>query len=107
MGIYSTIEMAILLLLLLNWKRHPTITRLYCQLPRISSVIREIRAQYARHLYRREDEVISDVILWGLKHGTAAIGRPVKTYTKLLTADTGLHLEDLHKSMDGMVFWRE
>ena len=69
---------------ILNWKTHPTINRLYGQLSRIFSVIRERRTQYAIHCYRRSVEVISDVILWDPKHATATVGRPVKTDTKLL-----------------------
>ena len=89
----------------LNQKTHPIIRRLYRQLPGISSVIRERRTQYAGLCYRRKDKVISDVILWDPKHGTAKVGRPVKT--KLLTEDIGLQLEDLHKKMDDRLFWRE
>ena len=43
---------------------------------------------------------IYHLILWNPKRGTAEVGRHVKTYNKLLTEDTGLKLEDLHKTMD-------
>ena len=55
----------------------------------------------------RKDGVISDVMLWDPKHGTAKVGRPVKKDTKLLTEDTGLQIEDFHKTMDDRVLWRE
>ena len=48
-----------------------------------------------------------DVILWDPKHGAAKVGWPVKTHTKLLTEDIGLHLEDLHKTAEDRVLWRE
>ena len=38
---------------------------------------------------------------------SAKVGRTVKTYTKLLTEDTGLQLEDLHKAMDDRAEWIE
>ena len=41
------------------------------------------------------------------KHGTAEVGRPVKTYPKLLTEDTGVHLADLPNAMDNRELWRE
>ena len=53
------------LVLNLNWKTHPTIGRLYGQLPRTSSVIRERRTEQC---LRRKFEVISDVMLWDPKH---------------------------------------
>ena len=65
------------------------------------------RTQYAGHCYRRKVEVISDLILWDPKRGTAKVGRTVKTYRKLLTEETGLQHEDLHKTIDDMVLWRE
>lgn len=44
------------------------------------------------------------MILLDPKHETAKVGRSVKTYTKLLTEDTSLQLEDLPKAMeDGLV----
>ena len=61
----------------LNWKTHPTISRLYGQLHRNSSVIRERRALFGEHCSRRKDKVISDVILWDPGHGTAKVERPV------------------------------
>ena len=44
---------------------------------------------------------------WDPKYGAAEVGRLVKTYTKLLTEDTGLQLEDLHNTMDDRILRRE
>ena len=38
--------------------------------------------------------LISKAIFRPEPRATAIVGRPVKTYTKLLTEDTGLQLED-------------
>ena len=91
----------------LNWKTHPTINRLYGKLPRISSIIRERRTRFTGHWFRRKEELVSDVLLWDPKHGTANVGRLIKTYPKLLTEDTGVQLAGLPNAMDNRELWRE
>ena len=41
------------------------------------------------------------------RHGTAKVGRPVKTYPKLLTEDTCIQLADLPNAMDNKELWKE
>ena len=59
------------------------------------------------HCYRRKEELVSDVLLWDPKHGTAKVERPVTTYPRLLTEDTGVQLSDLPKATDNRELWRE
>ena len=40
-------------------------------------------------------------------HGTAKVGRPVKTYPKLLTEDTSAQLADVPNALDNRELWRE
>ena len=91
----------------LDWKTHPTINRLYGKLPRISSIIRERRTRFTGHWFRRKEELVSDVLLWDPKHGRAKVGRPVKTYPKLLTEDTGVQFAGLPNVMDNRELWSE
>ena len=42
-----------------------------------------------------------------VKHGTAKVERPVKTYPKPLTEDTGVQLADLPNAVDNRELWRE
>ena len=81
--------------------------RLCGKLLRISSIIREGRTRFAGHCFRRKEELVSDVLLWDPKHGTAKVGRPVKTYPELLTEDTGVQLADLPHAMDDRELWGE
>ena len=84
----------------LDCKTHPTINRLYGKLPRISSIIRERRRHFAGLCFRRKEESVSDVLLWDPKHGRAKVGRPDKTYPKLLTKVTSAQFADLPNAME-------
>ena len=59
------------------------------------------------HCFRREDEVVSDFVLLDSNHGTAKVGRPIKTYLKLLTEDHGIQVADLPNAVDNRELWRE
>ena len=48
----------------LSWKRHPSISDIYGNLPRVSALVRSRRVQFAGHCYRAESEVISSLLLW-------------------------------------------
>ena len=79
----------------IHWRIYPSQERLYGDLVRITSVIKERRTRFSGHCYRTKDEVVSDLILWTPKHGKSKVGRPSKTYTKQLTEDVDCQLEDL------------
>ena len=49
----------------------------------------------------------SDVLLRTPSHGRAKVGRPARTYTEQLCADTGCSPEDLPEAMDDREGWRE
>ena len=91
----------------LNWQTHPKINRLYGKLPRISSIIRERRTRFTKQSFRRRDVLFSDVLLWDPQHGTPKMGRPVKTYPKLLTEDTGVQIANLSNVVDNWALWKE
>ena len=57
---------------------------------RLSNKIRRRRLKFAGHCIRREDEVVSDLVLWQLTYGTRRRGRPPDSYIKTLERDTGL-----------------
>ena len=48
----------------LSWKRHPSISDIYGNLPRVSALVRSRRVQFAGHCYRTKNEVISSLPLW-------------------------------------------
>ena len=48
----------------LSWKSHPSLKDIYGDLPRISSLVRKRRVQFAGHCARASDELISSFVLW-------------------------------------------
>ena len=57
------------------------------------------------HCWRRKDEVISDLLLWGPKHGARRRGRPATTYVNQLQNDTGLSISELKSIMGNEKEW--
>ena len=64
-----------------SWRQHPTRHQLYGHLPPI---------------WRRKDELISDVLLWTPTYGRAKAGRPVRTYfsSSMRIRDIALNLPE-------------
>ena len=48
----------------LSWKRHPTKSQIYGNLPSVSNVVKSRRVQFAGHCLRASSQVISSLILW-------------------------------------------
>ena len=90
----------------IHWSTCSSKERLYGNLVQITLVIKERRARFAGHCYRRNDELVCDLILWTPKHGRAKVGRPSKTYTKCLSEDDDCQLEDLSRTMGDREYWR-
>ena len=83
----------------ISWKGHPTKIRLYGNIPPLKSILRIRRTRFVGHCYRREEEIIKDILLWTPNHGTTKLGRPRKTYVKQICDDTGLTTEELKIAM--------
>ena len=62
------------------------------------SMLEETR--HVGYCLRSRDELISDILLWTPLIERAKAGRPSRTYTQQLCADTGCSLEDLPEVMD-------
>ena len=68
---------------------------LYGALERLSNKIRRRRLHFTGHCLRREDEVVSDLVLWQPTHRTRRRVRPLDSYIKTLESDIGLRENDL------------
>ena len=90
-----------------SWRQHPTKKQLYGHLPSIMKAIKVRRTRHSAHCWRSRDELKSDVLQWTPSHGRAKAGRPARTYTQQLCADTGCNSEDLPEAMDDREVWRE
>ena len=88
-------------------RQYPTKQQLYGYLPPITKTIKVRRTRYAGHCWRSRDELISGILLCTPAHGPAKAGRPARTYTQQLCADTGCSPKDLPETMDDREGWRE
>ena len=87
----------------LSWKRHPTISEIYNQLPRVSCLVKSRRVQFAGHCYRADGEVISSLLLWRADYGQRR-GRSL-SFPDVISRDTDIRTEDLGTAMQDMNFW--
>ena len=91
-----------------SWKQHPIKLQLYDLLPLvISKAVQERQTRHAGHYCRRNDELISDVLLWTPTYGRASVDRQAKIYFYQLCGDTGCSLEDLPGVMGDRDRWRD
>ena len=87
-----------------TWRQCITNEVLYAGLPRTSTTIRDRRLRFSGHCWRNENEVVSDLVLWELKHGKRNIRGQARTFVDLLEADTGVLRDCLP---DDRVGWRK
>ena len=56
-----------------TWQHRITNEVLYAGFPRISIILRERRLRFSGHCWRSKNEVVSDLVLWELKHGKMSV----------------------------------
>ena len=83
----------------IHWTHRIKNEILYGTLERLSNKIRRRRLKFAGHCLRREDDVVSDLVLWQPTHGTRMRGRPRNSNIKTLERDTGLRENYLRAAM--------
>ena len=88
----------------LSWKRHPSISDIYGNLPRVSALVRSRRVQFAGHCYRAKNEVISSLLLWKSSSDRAR-GRKL-SFPDVISRDTSIRTEDLGTVMLDRDVWR-
>jgi len=91
----------------IHWTQKITNKELYGKLEQLSIKVRRRRLRFAGHCMRREDEVVSDLVLWAPTHGTRRRGRPPETYVKTLERDTGLKADELRGLMLDRDEWKK
>ena len=88
----------------LSWKSHPSLNDIYGDLPRISSLIRKRRVQFAGHCARASDELISSFVLW--KHPSSHRRSRKLTFPDIISRDTAIPKEDLLAAMTDREYWK-
>lgn len=88
----------------LSWKNHPTLEAIYGDLPRISSLVRKRRVQFAGHCARASDELASTFVLW--RHPSSHKRSRKLTFPDTISRDTSIAREDLLTAMTDRVYWK-
>ena len=88
----------------MSWKKHPTKHQIYGDIPPISTIVAQRRAQFAGHCFRAKDQIISDLLLWRLPCPNRG-SRPL-TYPDMLCRDTGLTFDELGTALRDKDSWR-
>ncbi|KAL5270988.1 hypothetical protein ACHWQZ_G001587 [Mnemiopsis leidyi] len=88
----------------LHWKDHPTLKRIYGDLPSIATVLAQRRARFAGHCMRAHDQIISSVLPWRLPQ--TGRGRRPLTFLDTVARDAGVEIGDLRGVMLDRTVWR-
>ena len=89
----------------LSWKSHPSISQIYNKLPRVSSLVKYRRVQFAGHCFRADAEVISSLLLWRPSYGKSR--RRKLSFPDVISRDTGFSTEDLRTAMRDRNVWSD
>ncbi|KAL5260789.1 hypothetical protein ACHWQZ_G010818 [Mnemiopsis leidyi] len=89
----------------LHWKDHPTLNRIYGDLPAIATVLAQRRARFAGHCMRAHDQIISTVLPWRLPQ--TGRGRRPLTFLDTVARDAGVEIGDLRGVMLDRTVWRK
>ena len=87
----------------LSWKRHPTISQIYGKLPRVSSLVKCRRVQFAGHCFRADSEVISSLLLW--KPRSSQTRGKKLSFPDVMSRDVGIRNENLGTAMQDREVW--
>ena len=71
-----------------HWSKKVTNEVLYGAIEKISTKIIRRFLKFAGNYLRRDDEVVSDLVLWEPTHGTRRRGRPLESYIMNLERET-------------------
>ena len=87
------------------WKRHPTLQRIYGDLPPISTVLAQRRARFAGHCMRASDQIISSILPWRVQQANR--GRRPLTFLDIVGRDANLDVGDIRTVMLDRAVWRQ
>ena len=68
-------------------------------IPKITGTLMIGRLRFIGHRWRKNDEVMGDLLLWETKHSARKRARPAATYVDQLRNDTGLGIAELKSIM--------
>ena len=102
-----------ILRMILNWPQKVTngstvVTKvLYWAINKISTKISRRFLKFAGNCQRRDDEVVSDLVLWEPTHGTKKLGRPPESYIRNLEHETGIPASEMRALLVAIAIYDE
>ena len=94
------------MILNVHWSPKVTNEVLYGAIEKISTKIRRRLLKFAGHCLRRDDEVVSDLVLCEPNHGARRRGRPPESYIRNLECETGIPASEMKVAMMNRDVWR-
>ena len=94
------------MILNVHWSQKVTNEIQYGAIEKISTKIRRRFLKFAGHCLCRDDEVVSDLVLWEPTHGTRRRGRPPESYIRNLERETGIPASEMRVAMMNRAVWR-
>ena len=79
---------------------------LYCDIEKVSTNIIRRRLTFAGHCLRRDDEVISDLVIWEPTHIFIKRERLPDINVRTIERDTGISLNKMRVAMINYYVWR-
>ena len=83
------------MILNVHWFQKVTNEVLYGAIDKISTKIRRRFLKFVGHCLRRDDEVVSDIVLWEPTHVTRRRGRLPESYISNLERETGIPASEM------------
>ena len=91
-----------------SWKDHLTNEKLYGDLPKVSTKVRQRRMRLAGHCIRHNEEISNKLVLWEPTEGRTRRGRRRFTFIDALLEDTGMdNVQELNTIMQDRKEWRD
>ena len=66
----------------------------------------KVNLKFAGHCLHRDDEVVSDLVLWEPTHGTRRRERPPESYIRNLERESGIPASEMKVAMMNRDVWR-
>ena len=89
-----------------TWRDRITNEDLYGKLSKITAVLKARRLRSIGDIWRRNEELICQLLIWEPKQGTRKRRRPAIIYVDQLKNDIGLSTEKLKNKMEDREIWK-
>ena len=89
-----------------TWRDRITNEDLYGKLSKITAVLKARRLRSIGDIWRRNEELVCQLLIWEPKQGTRKRQRPAIIYVDQLKNDIGLSTEELKNKMENREIWK-